>query len=548
MKKFYYTMILVLIMFFMISCSEDKATKVEEGVYRVVIYQKSINKVRVKWSDNYASNFDEYILERRVNGEEWETIALLDDDDYEYFDEGLIPGATYEYGVQIRDNDFYTKRKTRLKKLALPSKPSNFRCEKFGMYEIMLLWDVEGIGFGYNYLIEMKKENGQWENLGFVNYSPRRHVVTVDEYNTNYKFRLRVYHEYYDPILDEYFTYNTDYVETSTFLDDVILEPEEFSASQQINSIELEWKNVGASIQTVIQKSLDSNNWTTLYTSSPDNILTELVDDDVEYFTTYYYRTFYTFNSNISDCINREIILDEDKGILNTMVHVPGGTFIMGDAFSKNSSNTHYESIESFQISRYEISIYEYYQIMETNFKETNRGHFEAKNNLSPTSMIKYCNKRSIKENLTPCYSKSGNTDMTNWNYSDAPIECDYSANGYRLPTEAEWEYAARGARNIPNFRYAGSDNYEEVARCGYDGDVDTFTRTKAPNSLGIYDMCGNVSDVCLNGSLDTSFCIFGEARIRGGSYRDRGELCAIHLSRPCTLEIDLGFRIVRRA
>ena len=182
---------------------------------------------------------------------------------------------------------------------------------------------------------------------------------------------------------------------------------------------------------------------------------------------------------------------------------------------------------------------------------------------------IAYCNKLSVKEGLTPAYTVSGISDWENLEYSDIPTPddsdysnwsaatCNFEANGYRLPTEAEWEWLDRGGEN---YTYAGSNTVNDVA--WYTGNTNnTGTRdvkTKTANGFGLYDMSGNVWEWCWDryGGISSSTGAFGvssgDYRVRrGGSWRHDANSCEVAnrgYSYPIHPDKYYGFRVVRNA
>jgi formylglycine-generating enzyme required for sulfatase activity len=186
--------------------------------------------------------------------------------------------------------------------------------------------------------------------------------------------------------------------------------------------------------------------------------------------------------------------LEEVEPIVPEMVLVEAGSFQMGSTGgAENEQPVHTVQItRPFYIGQYAVTFEEYDRFCDDQAgrRPQARGWGRGTHpvfGVTWAEVVKYCNWLSEKEGLTPCYSGKGKR-----------IQCDFSANEYRLPTEAEWEYAARGGQKSQGYEYAGGDNPDDVA--WYDsnsGGQPHPVGQKQPNELGLYDMSGNAFEWC---------------------------------------------------
>lgn len=217
------------------------------------------------------------------------------------------------------------------------------------------------------------------------------------------------------------------------------------------------------------------------------------------------------------------------------MVFVQGGTFYMGCTIEQNGDcynsecPQHQVTVNSFYISKYEITQVQWEAII-----GNNPSHF-AKGDNYPVENVSW---EDIQEFISILNAATG--------------------KNYRLPTEAEWEYAARGGDKTHRYKYSGSHNLSEVAWYGDNSKNTTHpVGIKMPNELGIYDMNGNVWEWCSDWYGDYSASKQQNPRgvysgtyrvLRGGSFLTNARMCRVahrDHGNPEEHYLSMGFRLV---
>ncbi|GEM_PF-289281 len=261
-----------------------------------------------------------------------------------------------------------------------------------------------------------------------------------------------------------------------------------------------------------------------------------------------------SFKNLVQDTLN--VVIEDESATPKVkneplkMVPISGAKFVMGSMESNAEPNEfpiYVVTVPNFYMSKYEVTQKEWMMVFSTN-PSANVDSRRPVENVSFYDVIEFCNAKSELDGLIPCYEFRNNE-----------IICDFRANGYRLPTEAEWEYAAKSGLADNQILYAGSNDVNVVSwnasnSSGYTHPVGL----KPANNLGLHDLSGNVWEWCWNlyapnseaGAQKFSGPETGSKRVvRGGSFNDSESNLRNtkrHHLPPWTKSGNLGFRVVR--
>jgi formylglycine-generating enzyme len=529
----------------LLSCSKPKLESPFDPNVEILspsnldISQISVVSCKLTWSDN-SSNEQGFRIDCKKDNEAWQVgYSEVEANITELIEHNLEANSTYYYRVYGFSDENMTSSLEGNINMNFPA-PSNLNISQLSVSSCTLTWTDNSNGED-GFRIDCKKDNEAWQ-IGYSEVEANMTEFDDSSLSINSVYIYRVYGFAGD---------NTSTI-LECFFDNTFSAPTNLTYTIEnilyLNAdIHLDWfysiggidgfkiKKNGTILQTIIP--IGTTDWTD-------------VGANIENSNSYQVLAFYQgYNSAYSN----EVIFEIPEG----MIYVQGGTFEMGDHINEGQSDelpVHDVTLASFLIGQYEVTQSEYASVVGSNPSfNYGVGDNYPVYYVSWSNAVSFCNLKSQQEGLAECY------DLNDWS-------CDFDANGYRLPTEAEWEYAARGGINWQdNLRYSGCHNESDLINYAwYSSNSNGQSHevgTKLPNQLDIHDMSGNIWEWCndwyedsyySNGSsINPTGPASGNLRVlRGCGWSYYAVYCRVasrYNYNPTYATYSNGFRIVRK-
>jgi len=481
-------------------------------------------------------------VERKEEGGSFTEVAQIGENITTYTDGGLTYGRSYTYRIKAftSQNESGYSNVTNSVEMIIQA-PTNLIAQSLDDQSIKLTW-TDNCEFESGFRLERDEGNG-FVQVAEVDVDITTYTDESLNYGQSYSYRVKAFTTYYES------GYSNE-IWTLT----IFPAPTNLTANQISNSeILLTWTdNCSFESGFIIDRKEEGGSYSEITRVNAN--ITQFTNSGLYGEITYTYSVAAYTDSNVSDFNESSPIRVIQEGL----VYVPSGSFTMGDVWGDGESfekPTHQVTLSSFYIGKYEVTQKEYETVMgrgESWLSTRGAGDSYPAYLVSWFEAVEYCNKLSEAEGLSKCYT-----------INDTNVTCNFSANGYRLPTEAEWEYAARsGGRD--DRKYSGTNIESELGNYAwYSINSDSKTHpagTKKANDLGIYDMSGNVWEWCWDwfdsiyystssASNPTGPNIGNRRVIRGGSWFYGSYWCRTAFrgtSNPSSDILTVTFRILR--
>lgn len=456
--------------------------------------KEAIDKISISWKDN-SNGESGFKIDKKVGVSEWVTeYGVSGANTVSWTDNNAELNQNIQYRVYgYMDNYESAKTTTSVIDNTIPQ-PTELDISQTTITSSLLNWEDNSIG--EDKFIIQRKLNTEPESsfsviaevTGDDNFA-KQWEDTALEPNLIYDYRVKA----------EKIGHESSY--TQATFNNLFPAPTELTPSVlNETEIKIDWNvnSIGEDGFIIDRKVGSEANWNENHAIVGSGV-NNWTDTGLLNGTFYSYRVKAYYGTDLSNYSNEVVAATID---LNRFVEIPTGSFNMGHDSIDYATPVHLVHItRQYYLDRYELTQKEWTKYMPQGEYNYGTGDDHPAYGINWYASLKYCNLRSIAEGLEPCYAISGTTNPLLW--GDVPTQsnsvwdaalCDWTSNGYRLPSEAEWEYAARynDQRDYP-----WGNELPTVLLSNYGDNVGSTTPvgsyTSGNSSLGLSDMAGNI-------------------------------------------------------